>query len=71
MAGLNGVRAMGLDGEYLATVAARIGAPTADRLTTPVESFPQVLPLCMAFAGQSVPRPLDKEEMETFTRTPG
>lgn len=71
MAGRNGVRAMGLDGDYLATVAARIGAPTAERLTTPVEAFPEVLPLCMAFAGQSGPRPLDKEEMETFTRTPG
>jgi hypothetical protein len=62
---------MGLDGGYLATVAARIGAPTAERLTTPVESFPKVLSLCMAFAGQSGPRPLGNEEMETFTRTPG
>ena len=47
MAGLNGVRALGLDAEYLAQIAARIGAPTVGRLTTPVESFPKVLPLCM------------------------
>ena len=70
MAGLNGVRALGLDGEYLAGVAARIGAPTLERLTTPVESFPKILPLCMAFAGQSGPRPLEREEMETFTLAP-
>ena len=44
MAGLNGVRAMKLDGEYLAGVAARIGAPTLERLTTPVETFPEILP---------------------------
>ena len=70
MAGLNGVRVMGLDGDYLATVAARMGPPAAERLTTPVKSFPEVLPLCMAFAGQSGPRPLDREEMQTFTPTP-
>jgi len=68
MAGLNAVRALGLDAEHLTGVAARI-APTAERLTTPVESFPDILPLCMAFAGQSGPRPAEKEEMQTFTRT--
>jgi predicted TIM-barrel fold metal-dependent hydrolase len=66
MAGLNGVRAMGLDGEYLAGVAARIGAPTLERLTTPVDTFPKILPLSMAFAGQSGPRPVEKEELENF-----
>jgi predicted TIM-barrel fold metal-dependent hydrolase len=67
MAGLNGVRALGLDSEYLARVAAGIGAPTIERLTTAVESFPDLLPLSMAFAGQSGPRPPEAEEMQTFT----
>jgi predicted TIM-barrel fold metal-dependent hydrolase len=70
MAGLNGVRAMGLDGEYLASVAARIAAPTVERLTTPVESFPKILPLSMAFAGQSGPRPIENEEMDNFRLAP-
>ena len=41
MAGLNGVRALGLDGEYLATVAARIGAPTVERLDHPGRVLPR------------------------------
>ncbi len=66
MAGLNAVKALGLDGEYLASVAGRINAPTVERLTTPVETFPEILPLSMAFAGQSGPRPAENEEMEHF-----
>jgi hypothetical protein len=70
MAGLNGIRAMNLDGDYLTSVAARIGAPTLERLTTPVETFPEILPLCMAFAGQSGPRPAELEEMDHFKLQP-
>lgn len=51
-------------------VAARTGAPTVERLTTPVESFPEIPPLCMAFSGQSGPRPAEEGEMERFRLAP-
>jgi predicted TIM-barrel fold metal-dependent hydrolase len=40
MVGGNAVRAYGLDGEALAGVAARIGAPTIDELSTPISNVP-------------------------------
>jgi predicted TIM-barrel fold metal-dependent hydrolase len=56
MAGLNGVRAYGLDGDELARVAARIGAPTAAELATPPEHLPEISPRSNAFRGQAGPR---------------
>jgi predicted TIM-barrel fold metal-dependent hydrolase len=41
MVGQNGVRAYGLDGDALAQVARRIGAPTCAELSVPVETIPE------------------------------
>ncbi|MGH7855824.1 MAG: amidohydrolase family protein, partial [Candidatus Binatia bacterium] len=41
MVGLNGIRAYGLDGAELATVATKIGAPTLRELTTPIAAIPE------------------------------
>jgi predicted TIM-barrel fold metal-dependent hydrolase len=59
IAGENAVRALGLDGDALAAVAARIGAPTSAELTTPLDAVPEVRPESNAFRGQAGPRPLD------------
>jgi predicted TIM-barrel fold metal-dependent hydrolase len=56
MAGLNGVRVYGLDGDELARVAARINAPTAEELATPPEHLPEISPRSNAFRGQAGPR---------------
>ncbi len=40
MVGQNAVRAYGLDGDALAQVAERIGAPTCDELRAPVDTIP-------------------------------
>jgi predicted TIM-barrel fold metal-dependent hydrolase len=52
MAGANGVRAFGLDGDALRKVAQRIGAPSAAELTTAPESLPEIPEGSMAFSGQ-------------------
>jgi hypothetical protein len=40
MAGENAMRVYGLDATALRAVAARIGAPTVDQLTTPIDAVP-------------------------------
>ena len=57
MAGENAVHALGLDRDYLSTVAERIGALTARELTTPLPGDPPEIGL--AFHGMDGPRPLD------------
>ncbi|MGH9051225.1 MAG: amidohydrolase family protein [Acidimicrobiia bacterium] len=59
MAGQNGVRVYGLDGDELARVAARIGAPTAEELATAPEALPEISPRSNAFRGQAGPRAED------------
>ncbi len=58
MAGDNAIGVFGLDRAALTAVAARIGAPTASELATPVISRPAVRPLSNAFRGQANPRAL-------------
>ena len=41
MVGLNAVDVYGLDGEALAAVAARIGAPSAAELASPIDAVPE------------------------------
>jgi predicted TIM-barrel fold metal-dependent hydrolase len=60
IAGQNAVRVYGLDGDYLAGVAARIGAPTAAELAVAPETLPE-LDRSNAFVGQAGTRPLDLE----------
>ena len=55
MAGLNGVRVYGLDGDELQRVAARIGAPTAAELSTPPASLPPISPRSNRSAGRPGP----------------
>jgi predicted TIM-barrel fold metal-dependent hydrolase len=59
MAGANAVRFLGLDGDALASVAARIGAPTLGELSTSPDALPEISPRSNAFRGQAGPRPLD------------
>lgn len=56
MAGENAVDVFGLDRDALSAVSARIGAPTARELATPIEVLPAVRPLSNAFRGQANPR---------------
>jgi predicted TIM-barrel fold metal-dependent hydrolase len=63
MAGLNGVRVYGLDGEELARVAARIRAPTADDLATPPSNLPTISARSNAFRGQAGTRSEDLSEL--------
>jgi predicted TIM-barrel fold metal-dependent hydrolase len=51
MAGLNGVRAYGLDAAELAQIATRIGAVTIGELSTPPHGIPEVPAHCNAFRG--------------------
>jgi predicted TIM-barrel fold metal-dependent hydrolase len=69
MAGRNAVRVYGLDGEYLAQVAAGIGAPTAGELAVPPTSLPYV-DRSNAFLGQAGPRPLEPERIARSTLMP-
>ena len=62
MAGQNGVQVYGLDGDYLAQVAARIGALTPRQLATPPGALPDV-DRSNAFIGQAGPRPLEPERI--------
>ena len=56
MAGENAIDVFGLDRVALTEVAARIGAPTASELATPLAVLPPVRPLSNAFRGQANPR---------------
>ena len=56
MAGENAIDVFGLDRVALTEVAARIGAPTASELATPLDVLPPVRPLSNAFRGQANPR---------------
>lgn len=60
MAGENAVRALGLDREALARVAARIGAPSGAELVTPPADLPPVRHMSNAFRGQAGARALDE-----------
>ncbi len=40
MAGVNAVEALGLDGENLTAVARRIGAPSVDTISRPLDELP-------------------------------
>jgi hypothetical protein len=61
IAGDNAVRAFGLDRDALASVAARIGAPTLDELSRPLDAIPEVRPESNAFRGQAGPRPVEHD----------
>jgi hypothetical protein len=67
LAGANGVRALALDGAYLDAVARRIGAPTLEQLRTPLETYPEVPPLSMAFSGHAGPHD-PEHDLEHYTR---
>ncbi len=68
LAGANGVRALDLDGGYLAEVARRIDAPTITQLRTPLDAYPEVPPLSMAFSGHAGPHHPELDDLAHFTR---
>ena len=63
MTGENAVRVFGLDRDYLADVAEKIGALTVRQLTTPLEGNPPAVG-GNGFRGQAGPRPLDEPRLE-------
>jgi predicted TIM-barrel fold metal-dependent hydrolase len=67
MAGQNAIGVYGLDAAYMASVADRIGAPTAAELSVPLDKVPDV-GHTIAFVGQAGPRPLEPRRLERNAR---
>jgi predicted TIM-barrel fold metal-dependent hydrolase len=67
MAGQNAIGVYRLDGPYLASVAARIGAPTPAELSVAPDALPEA-GHSIAFVGQAGPRPLEARRVERNAR---
>jgi hypothetical protein len=67
MAGENAIGVYGLDAAYMASVADRIGAPTAADLSVPLDKVPGV-GHTIAFVGQAGPRPIEPRRLERNAR---